>query len=156
MISRNFSKLKPIIGLIILLGILGVGTLSVYSMNHSQTAHLGCLSLSTGMSPCEALVDLVSCLRTHLGILQAISQTVSLSASQLLTALVVAAALWLVVKRKPDEPAALTRLRLWRRYLNFGHNILLKKLGQWLRLLEKRAPAQNVLVVLGILLRPAM
>ncbi len=125
-------------------------------MNHDRAAHLGCLSLSTGMPACEALVDLVSCLRTHLGILQAISQTVSLSAGQLLTALVVAAALWLVVKRKPDEPAALARLRLRRRYLDLGHNILLKKLGQWLRLLEKRDPAQNVLVVLGFLLRPAM
>ncbi len=153
--ARIFSQLKPIVGLVVLLGVLGAGVLSLQTMNHGAAAHQGCLGLSIGTPPCVGLADVTSCLLVHLGVLQAISQAVP-PLSQLLVILIVAVALWFVVKRKRGELNVLAGLRLRLQRFNASPNVLLKKIGQWLILHEKRDPAPVTPVVFGVLALPAM
>lgn len=153
---QKSSRLKLIIGAVLLVGVLGAGLVSIWNMDHVAMANHGCVGLNVGAPPCFSLVDVASCLRTHLGVVQAISQAVPAYVSQLFILLIVTAVLWFTFKRKRGEPDALSRLRL--RWQNFTSNLdfLLKKIEHWLILHEKRDPAPATLVVFGALPVPIM
>ncbi|MDP3985857.1 MAG: hypothetical protein Q8P77_00260 [Candidatus Veblenbacteria bacterium] len=148
---RVFSKLKPIIGIVLLVGLLGVGLVSIWYMGHNTTERHGCVGLSAAAPPCLALADITECLRVHMGVLQAISQAVPTYVSQLLLFLVVAVVLWFRFKWRGSEPDALSRLRLRLQKFMAHLYVLPEKIGQWLILHEKRDPAPIGLVVLRVL-----
>jgi|SRR3989338_3545271 len=153
---QSLSKIKPIIGTILLLGMLGVGLASTWNMDHVAMAHHGCVGLSAGAPSCMILVDIVSCIQVHLGVLQGISQATPVNVSQLLTLFVVVVALWFSFKWKRGESDALSRLRLRLQRFDANPRILFNKIEQWLTLHEKRDPAPSSLVVLGVLPVPIM
>lgn len=147
MTRRTFFKIKPVIGLLLLLGVLGVGLLSLGVMDHQgQAMHHGCAGVGVGMLPCVGLADIASCVQTHLGVLQSMA-TSTPPLSQLLAVLLVVVAVWFLVKRKRGDLEALSRLRLRLRQLTTAPSSLLQKVSEWLVLHEKRDPAPYFMVL---------
>ena len=140
--------LKLLISTALLLGVLGVGLMSTWHMDHGAMTHQSCLGISGGMAPCVSLADISSCLQVHLRVLQGISQAIPANVSQLLVLFIAVVALWFPFKWKRGEPDVLSRLHLRWQYFAASPNVLLSKLGQWLTLHEKRDPAPATLVVL--------
>lgn len=153
---RSFSRLKLIIGITILLGLLGAGLMSTMYMDHGAMIHNGCIGVGIGAPPCMNLVDIVSCLQVHLGVLQGISQAIPVNVSQLLVFLIAAVILWFGVKRKQSEVNILSQLHCHLKRVTLSFSVLLSKIEQWLTLHEKRDPAPATLVVFEFLFVPIM
>ena len=156
MSHRSFSRLKPLIGIALLLGVLGVGLMSTWYMGHGAMAQHGCIGVSAGAPSCMNLVDFASCIQAHLGVLQVISQAAPTNGSQLLVLLIVAVTLWFGFKQKRGEPDVLSRLRSRWQSLTVGSRVLSERIEQWLTLHEKRDPAPTSFVVLRVLPVPIM
>ena len=149
--NQQFSRLKPIIAAIIVLGVLSAGVLSLQIMDHGAMTHHGCAGLTAGAPPCLNLVDLASCLQVQMQALRAVAQAVPTQLSQLFFVLAVVAMLWFWSRRRQGEPEALSRLR-WRwQDFTSGSYPVVDKIWQWLTLHEKRDPAAAGLAVLGVL-----
>lgn len=156
MSNHSFSRLKPIIGIVLLLGVLGIGLMSTWYMDHGAMAHQGCVGVSGGMAPCVSLGDITSCLQAHLGVLQGISQVIPTNVGQLLALLIAVVVFWFGFRWRQSEPNALSRLRLRWQSLTASTHVLSEKIGQWLTLHEKRDPAPFTLMVLRVLPVPIM
>ncbi|KKS78608.1 MAG: hypothetical protein UV52_C0033G0003 [Parcubacteria group bacterium GW2011_GWD1_42_9] len=153
---QGFLRVKPIITIALLLGVLGVGLMSTWYMDHNVITHQGCVGVIGGMPPCASLADIASCLQVHLKVIQGISQVIPSSVSQLLVLFVIAAILCFWLKQKRHELDAQSHFHLrWQSFIA-SLNILPKKIEQWLTLHEKRDPAPATLMVLGILPVPIM
>lgn len=149
--THSFSKSKPIIGLVLLLGILSVALLSTVYMDHEADAHHSCVGMSVGLKPCLNLTDITSCLQIHRGVLQAISQLIPTNLNQMLILFILVITLWFGGKWKQNKPGVLSKFHWWWPIMAASLHVLAKRIGRWLTIHEKRDPAPVAPMALWVL-----